>query len=127
MKIVHQYGQKLFRLSHTAGTLVFSWMSLAMLYSVCVYILLCFAVWFTNDNRLEAIRRAKGRFEDSVDAYLLFVYVVPLVYLPFTHWREASRAVRYMNDWIKFEVRPFCREICSVLKKNEKVLKFLLL
>ena len=96
-------------------------MSLAMLYSVCMYMLLCFAVWFTNDNRLQAIRKAKGRFEDSVDAYMLFVYLVPLAYLPFTHWREASRTVRYMNDWIKFEVRPFCREICSIMKKNENV------
>jgi hypothetical protein len=95
-------------------------MSLVMLYSVCLYILLCFAVWFTNYNRLQAIRRAKGRFEDSVDAYMLFVYLVPLAYLPFTHWREASRAARYMNDWIKFEVRPICREMLNT-EKNENV------
>uniref|UniRef100_A0A0U4VTB3 Gustatory receptor n=1 Tax=Reticulitermes speratus TaxID=60591 RepID=A0A0U4VTB3_9NEOP len=84
---------------------VFSWVSLAMLYSVCLYLLLCFAVWFTNENRMQAIRRANGRFEDSVDAYMLFVYLVPLAYLPFTHWREASRAANYMNMWIHFEDR----------------------
>jgi len=105
---------------------VFSWLSLAMLYSVCLYVLLCFVVWFTNDNRLQAIRRANGRFEDSVDAYMLFVYLVPLVYLPFTHWREASRAASYMNNWIQFEVRPFCREMLHTGKKI-KTLKFLLL
>jgi len=88
-----------------------------MLYSVCLYLLLCFAVWFTNNKRLEAIRSAKGRFEESVDAYILFVYLVPLVYLPFTHWREASRAANYMNNWIQFEVRPLCRETFEIEKK----------
>jgi len=97
-----------------------------MLYSVCLYLLLCFAVWFTNDKRLQAIRRANGRFEDSVDAYMLFVYLVPLAYLPITHWMEASRAASYMNNWIQFEVRPFCREMLDTGKKI-KTLKFLLL
>jgi uncharacterized membrane protein len=91
-------------------------MSLAMLYSVCLYLLLCFAVWFTNENRMQAIRRANGRFEDSVDAYMLFVYLVPLAYLPFTNWREASRAANYMNMWIHFEVRLFCRETLNTKK-----------
>jgi len=98
-------------------------MSLAMLYSVCLYLLLCFAVWYTNDKRLQAIRRANGRFEDSVDAYMLFVYLVPLAYLPFTHWMEASRAASYMNNWIQFEVRPFCREMLDT-EKNENVKVF---
>jgi hypothetical protein len=71
---------------------------------VCLYLLLCFAVWFTNENRMQAIRKANGRFEDSVDAYMLFVYLVPLAYLPFTHWREASRATAYMNNWVHFQV-----------------------
>jgi hypothetical protein len=84
---------------------VFSWTSLVMLYSVCLYLLLCFAVWFTNENRMTVIRKANGRFEDSVDAYMLFVYLVPLAYLPFTHWREASRAAAYMNNWFHFQVR----------------------
>jgi hypothetical protein len=89
-----------------------------MLYSVCLYLLLCFAVWFTNDKRLQAIRRANGRFEDSVDAYILFVYLVPLAYLPFTLWKEASGAAIYMNNWIQFEVRPFCRQMLDTKKKN---------
>ncbi|XP_021922809.1 gustatory and odorant receptor 63a-like [Zootermopsis nevadensis] len=85
------------------GIVVFSWLSLEILYSVCVYLLLCFAVWFTNDNRMQAIRKANGRFEDSVDAYMLFVYLVPLAYLPFTHWRKANRMANYMNNWIHFQ------------------------
>jgi uncharacterized membrane protein len=80
-------------------------MSLAMLYSVCLYLLLCFAVWFTNENRMQAIRRANGRFEESVDAYMLFVSLVPLAYLPFTHWREAAKITKYFNDWSIFQVR----------------------
>ena len=89
-------------------------MSLAMLYSVCVYLLLCFAVWFTNDNRLQAIRRAKGHFEESVYAYMLFVYLVPLAYLPFTHWREAGKIAKYFNDWSIFQVRMsiLCARFC---------------
>ena len=89
-------------------------MSLAMLYSVCVYLLLCFAVWFTNDNRLQAIRRAKGHFEESVDAFMLFVYLVPLAYLPFTHWREAGNIAKYFNDWSIFQVRMsiLCARFC---------------
>jgi hypothetical protein len=98
-------------------------MSLVVLYSVCLYLALCFAVWFTNENRMQAIRRANGRFEESVDAYMLFVYLVPLAYLPFTHWREASRAAKYMNNWIHFEVRPLCREMIDT-KKNEEVTVF---
>jgi len=97
-----------------------------MLYSVCLYLLLCFAVWFTNDKRLQAIRRANGRFEDSVDAYILFVYLVPLAYLPFTHWMETARAVSYMNNWIQFEVRPFCREMFDTEQKNENVKFFVI-
>ncbi|PNF23782.1 hypothetical protein B7P43_G16803 [Cryptotermes secundus] len=85
------------------GAVVFSWMSLAMLYSACLYLLLCLGVWFTNENRMQAIRNANGRFEDSVDAYMLFVYLVPLVHLPFTHWREASRMATYMNNWVQFQ------------------------
>jgi hypothetical protein len=96
-----------------------------MLYSVCVYLLLCFAVWFTNDKRLQATGMA-GRFEDSVDAYLLFVYLVPLTYLPFTLWRETSRAASYMNNWIHFEVRPFCREMLDTKKKNENINVFVI-
>jgi hypothetical protein len=96
-----------------------------MLYSACLYLLLCFAMWFTNDKRVQATRIAR-RFEDSVDAYLLFVYLVPLTYLPFTLWREASRVAIYMNNWIHFEVRPFCREMLDT-KKKMKTLKFLLL
>lgn len=93
-----------------------------MLYAVCLYLLLCFAVWFTNDKRLECIRKAKGRFEDSVEAYILFVYLVPLVYLPFTHWREASKFASYMKNWIQFEVRPLCREMFDIeIKENVKV------
>jgi len=92
-----------------------------MLYSVCLYLVLCFAVWFTNDKRLQAIRRASGRFEESVDAYMLFVYLVPLAYLPFTHWREASRAANYMNSWIQFEVRPFYREMFDTEKNENEV------
>jgi hypothetical protein len=88
---------------------VFSWTSLAMLYSVCLYVLLCFAVWFTNENRMTVIRKANGRFEDSVDAYMLFVYLVPLAYLPFTHWREAARGAAYVNNWVHFQVRPLRR------------------
>jgi len=88
-----------------------------MLYSVCVYLLLWFAVWFTNDNRLQYIRWASGRFVEYVDAYILFVYLVPLAYLPFTHWGEASKAANYMNNWIQFEVRPFCREMFDTEKK----------
>jgi len=89
-------------------------MSLAMLYSVCVYLLLCFAVWFTNDNRLQAIRRAKGHFEESVDAFMLFVYLVPLAYLPYTHWREAGKIAMYFNDWSIFQVRMsiLCARFC---------------
>jgi hypothetical protein len=95
----------MFRLSHAAGNLGFSWLSRAMLYSVSVYLLLCFAVWFTNDNRMQAIRKAYGYYEDSVDAYMLFVYVVPLAYLPFTHWKEAGKIAKYFNDWSIFQVR----------------------
>lgn len=80
-------------------------MSYAMLYSVSVYLLLCCAVWFTNDNRMQTIRRAKGRYEDSVDAYMLFVYLVPLAYLPFTHWWEAGKIAKYFNSWSLFQVR----------------------
>jgi hypothetical protein len=69
--------------------------------------LLCFAVWFTNENRMQAIRRANGRFEDSVDAYMLFVYLVPLAYLPFTHWKEANGITNYMSKWIRFQVKHF--------------------
>jgi hypothetical protein len=98
-------------------------MSLAMLYSVCIYLLLCYAVWFTNDKRVQAIRRANGRFEDSVDAYMLFVYLVPLVYLPLTYWREASRAANYMNNWIQFQVRPFYRELLDP-EQNETLTVF---
>jgi hypothetical protein len=76
-----------------------------MLYSVCLYLLLCFGVWFTNENRMQAIRKANGRFEDSVDAYMLFVYLVPLAYLPFTYWREASGLTIYINNWVHFQVR----------------------
>jgi hypothetical protein len=76
-----------------------------MLYSVCLYLLLCLGVWFTNENRMQAIRKANGRFEDSVDAYMLFVYLVPLAYLPFTYWREAYRVTTYMNNWVHFQVR----------------------
>jgi hypothetical protein len=84
---------------------VFSWTSLAMLYSVCLYLLLCIAVWFTNENRMTVIRKANGRFEDSVDAYMLFVYLVPLAYLPFTHWPETSKVAKYLNAWSTFQVR----------------------
>jgi len=89
-------------------------MSLAMLYSVCMYMLLCFAVWFTNDNRLQAIRRANGHFEESVDAYMLFVHLVPMAYLPFTHWREAGKIAQYFNDWSIFQVRMsiLCTRFC---------------
>jgi hypothetical protein len=76
-----------------------------MLYSACLYLLLCFVVWITNENRTQAIRDANGHFEDSVDAYMLFVYLVPLAYLPFTHWREASKVAKYFNDWKTFQVR----------------------
>ena len=76
-----------------------------MLYSVCLYLLLCFTVWFTKDIRLQTIRRANGCFEDSVDAYMLFVYLVPLAYLPFTYWREAGKIAKYFNDWSIFQVR----------------------
>ncbi|XP_023717203.1 gustatory and odorant receptor 24 [Cryptotermes secundus] len=89
--------------SEAGGAVVFSWMSLAMLYSACLYWLLCLGVWFTNENRMQAIREANGRFEDSVDAYMLFVYLVPLVHLPFTHWREAAKVARYLNDWSTFQ------------------------
>jgi hypothetical protein len=88
-----------------------------MFYSVCLYLLACFGVWFTNNKRLDAIRKANGRFEESVDAYILFVYLVPLAYLPFTYWREASKAAVYMNKWIQFEVRPLCREMFDIEKK----------
>jgi hypothetical protein len=88
-----------------AGAVVFSWLSLQMLYSVCVYVLLCVAVWITNGNRMQTIREAKGRFEESVDAYMLFVFLVPLVYLPFTRWGEASKVAKYLNDWNIFQVR----------------------
>jgi hypothetical protein len=84
---------------------VFSWLSLAMLYSLCLYLLLCFAMWVTNENRMQTIRNANGRFEDSVDAYMLFVYLVPLVYLPFTHWAETAKVAKYLNDWSTFQVR----------------------
>ena len=89
-------------------------MSLAMLYSVCVYLLLCFSVWFSNDNRLQAIQSANGVFEESVDAYMLFVYLVPLAYLPFTHWREAGKIAEYFNDWSVFQVRMsiLCSRVC---------------
>jgi len=85
-----------------------------MLYSMCVYLLLCFAVWFTNDNRLQAIRRAEGCFEDSVEAYMLFLLLVPLVYLPFTHWWEAGKIANYFNDWSIFQVRMsiLCAGFC---------------
>jgi hypothetical protein len=72
---------------------------------VCLYLLLCFAVWFTNENRMQAIRKANGRFEDSVDAYMLFAYLVPLAYLPFTHWAETAKVTKYLNDWSTFQVR----------------------
>jgi uncharacterized membrane protein len=87
-----------------AGALAFSWTSLAVLYSACLYMLLCFAVWFTNENRMQAIRRANGRFEDSVDAYMLFVYLVPLAYLPFTHWKEATKVAKYFIEWNTLQV-----------------------
>jgi len=89
-------------------------MSLAMLYSVCLYLLLCFAVWYTNGKRLQAIRRANGSFEDSVGAYMLFVYLVPLAYLPFTHWREAGKIAEYFNGWSIFQVRIsiLCARLC---------------
>lgn len=100
-------------------------MSVEMLYSVCVYLVLCFGVWFTNDKRLHAIRKANGRFQDSVDAYMLFVYLVPLAYMPFTYWREASRAANYLDNWIKFEVRPFYREMLDT-EQNENVTDFVI-
>jgi hypothetical protein len=54
---------------------------------------------------MTVIRRANGRFEDSVDAYMLFVYLVPLAYLPLTHWKEAQRTAAYMRNWVQFQVR----------------------
>ena len=89
-------------------------MSLKMLYSVCVYLLLCFAVWFTNDKRLQAVRNANGHFEESIDAYMLFVYLVPLAFLPFTHWKEAGKIAKYFNDWSIFQVRMsiLCARFC---------------
>jgi hypothetical protein len=84
-----------------------------MLYSVCLYLLLCFGVWYTNENRMQAIRKANGRFEDSVDAYMLFVYLVPLAYLPFTYWAETAKTAKYLKDWSTFQVRftIFCMRI----------------
>jgi hypothetical protein len=87
--------------------MVFSWTSLATLYSVFLYLLLCFVVWFTNENRRHAIRRANGRFEDSVDAYMLFVYLVPLAYLPLTHWPETAKVAKYLNEWRTLQVRAW--------------------
>lgn len=85
--------------------MAFSWASLAMLYSACLYLLLCIAVWITNENRMQVTRSAKGRFEDSVDAYMMFAYLFPLAYIPLTHWIEASKVAKYFNDWNLFQVR----------------------
>ena len=85
-----------------------------MLYSVCLYLLLGSAVWFSNNHRLQAIGNADGHFEESVDAYMLYVHLVPLTYLPFTHWREAVKIAKYFNDWSIFQVRMSipCARFC---------------
>jgi uncharacterized membrane protein len=76
-----------------------------MAYSICLHILLNVTTYISVRYRLLAYYNKENSFENFVYVYFQILVALNFVFVPALMWFDLPKAIRYFDNWVKFQVR----------------------
>jgi hypothetical protein len=76
-----------------------------MAYSICLYILLNTATYFSIRYRLLAYYNKEKEVENFVYIAMQILIVLSFVFVPVLTWTDLPKAIQYFQKWADFQVR----------------------
>ncbi|XP_069683171.1 gustatory and odorant receptor 24-like [Periplaneta americana] len=69
-----------------------------MLYSVAVYAAMLWALWVAHGHEVNS-----NQYDDSIVALYHLMFLLLVVVVPFTNWKDAPVLAQYVSSWLRFQ------------------------